>query len=145
LRLTIIARPGIKRQNATVEHFQTNIAIELMRTFSRNRQPFSLTVQYWRPHEPSRPTTRYPNMYPADSTPLVNSYHDDLKKRPRQYTRHRDEFECWYYGSSRLGPEKWREVTAKYYAYTTMIDDQILREGWALCSEPAIGGFLVPQ
>lgn len=112
---------------ATVEYFQTDVAIDLMRKYAQSEQPFFLTVQYWGPHEHSRPTRKYADMYPASETPLVDTYEDDLGNRPRQYRRHRDEFECWYYGASRLGPDGWREVTSKYYAYTTMIDDQVSR------------------
>lgn len=115
------------KTEATVEHFQTDLAIDLMRKYAKGNQPFFLTVQYWGPHEPARPTRQYADMYPPSETPLVPTYEDDLEGRPRQYKRHRDEFECWYYGASRLGPDKWREVTSKYYAYSTMIDDQVAR------------------
>lgn len=112
---------------ATVEHFQTDAAIDLMRKYAQGKQPFFLTVQYWGPHEPSKPTSQYADMYPPSETPLVPTYDDTLEGRPRQYRRHRDEFECWYYGASRLGRETWRDVTSKYYAYSTMIDDQVSR------------------
>ncbi len=45
----------------------------------------------------------------------------------RSTRRHRDEFECWYHGASQLGEQGWREVTAHYYAYSRMIDDQVAR------------------
>lgn len=112
---------------ATVEHFQTNIALDLMRTYAEAERPFFLTVQYWGPHEQVRPVRQYADLYPGSRTPLVPAFDDTLEGRPRQYRRHRDEFECWYHGSSKLTPDQWREVTAKYYAYTAQIDDQVAR------------------
>jgi len=112
---------------ATVEHFQTDMAIDLLRKYAGEPRPFFLTVQYWGPHEPSRPTREYADRFPPETTPLVPGFDDTLEGRPRQYVRHRDEFECWYYGVSRLSRDTWRDATSKYYAYSAMIDDQVGR------------------
>ncbi len=113
---------------ATVEHFQTDLAIDLLRKYAEDDgRPFFLTVQYWGPHEPARPTKEYADRFPPEDTPLVPSFEDTLEGRPEQYRRHRDEFECWYYGVSRLSRDAWRKATAMYYAYSAMIDDQVSR------------------
>lgn len=112
---------------ATVEHFLADRTIELMRNYAAQQRPFFLTLQFWGPHEISLPSREYAPMYPPADVPLWGSYGDPLTNRPREYRRYRDVMEAWYYGSSKLGPEKWRRITALYYAYNTMIDHQVGR------------------
>lgn len=112
---------------ATVEYFQAEKTIELMNKYSQMQKPFFLTLQFWGPHEVSMPTKEFAEMYPPENIKLWENYYDDLKDKPIQYRRHRDELECWYYGASKLGPEKWKEVTSMYYAYNTLIDSQVMR------------------
>ncbi len=112
---------------ATVEYFQAEKTIKLLNKYSRMKKPFFLTLQFWGPHEISMPTKEFVEMYPPESIKLWKNYYDDLKDKPIQYKRHRDNLECWYYGASKLGPEKWKEVIAMYYAYNTLIDSQVMR------------------
>lgn len=112
---------------ASVPYFLTEKAIEFMRAQTREKLPFFITLQFWGPHEISKPTHSFLKRYPSNQIPIWKNYKDNLKNRPYQYLRHRDEFECWYHGCSRLGQEKWKEVIASYYAHSTMIDYEVLR------------------
>ncbi|NOY10142.1 MAG: sulfatase-like hydrolase/transferase [Spirochaetes bacterium] len=112
---------------ASVPYFLTDKAIDFMRSQTLSQSPFFITLQFWGPHEISKPTYSFFKRYSSDKIPLWGNYTDDLKNRPYQYLRQRDEFECWYHGCSRLGPEKWKEVITSYYAHSTMIDYEILR------------------
>ncbi|MEX2445610.1 MAG: sulfatase-like hydrolase/transferase [Alkalispirochaeta sp.] len=112
---------------ASVPFFLSEEAISFMRERSHGDAPFFATVQFWGPHEVAKPSKSYLEQYDLKDVPIWANYDDDLTDRPTQYVRHRDDFECWYYGASELGPERWREATRAYFAYSTMIDDQILR------------------
>lgn len=112
---------------ATVPYFLTEKTIEFVRREAKAGKPFFATLQFWGPHEISKPTRFYLDRYSPESIPLWGSYGDDLAGRPYQYLRHRDEFECWYHGVSRLGEAGWRRAIASYFAHSTMIDVQIAR------------------
>ncbi|MFW5811877.1 MAG: sulfatase-like hydrolase/transferase [Alkalispirochaetaceae bacterium] len=112
---------------ASVPFFLSEEAISYMREKEKGESPFFATVQFWGPHEVAKPSKSYLDQYTLEEVPIWENYEDDLSERPAQYLRHRDEFECWYYGASELGPARWREATRAYFAYSTMIDDQILR------------------
>lgn len=112
---------------ASVPRFLTEEAISFMREKSGAGAPFFATVQFWGPHEVAKPSRSFLDRYRLDDIQLWDSYGDDLAHRPAQYRRHRDEFECWYYGASELGEERWREATRAYFAYSTMIDEEVLR------------------
>lgn len=112
---------------ATVPYFLAEEASAFMRSMTDQGAPFLATVQFWGPHEVSKPTQSFLEDYPRRELPLWSTYRDDLSGRPAQYRRHRDEFECWYYGASELGEERWREAIRAYFAYSTMIDVQIQR------------------
>lgn len=106
---------------STVPYFLADHTISLMDRFSESSQPFFIWHNFWGPHEPYYPTLEYYERYRDVSIPEWANFHwipsdphgpQSLKRHPR---------------AAQLEWGYWEELLRHYYAFTTMIDDQVGR------------------
>ncbi|MDP0496303.1 MAG: sulfatase-like hydrolase/transferase [Verrucomicrobiota bacterium JB024] len=106
---------------STVPYYLAEHTIGLMDQFARESKPFFLWHNFWGPHEPYYPTRDYMDMYRDVSIPEWPNYRWVPSDRygPQSIKRHpMAEQLYWAY---------WENQIRHYYAFTTMIDDQIGR------------------
>jgi arylsulfatase A-like enzyme len=85
-------------------------------------EPFLLRADIYGPHHPYVVPEPYASMYDPAEIELPESYAETFEGKPavhEQYLRYR--------GADALDRETWAEAIAKYWGFTTLIDDQVGR------------------
>ena len=120
---------------ATFEAFLADRAIarltEDAATFHDHGQPFYLAVDWFGPHLPYCIPRDHFERYDPDAVRLPSSIAETFADKPRvqaQYSAH------WAFDSLPL--DEWRRLTAAYWGYATLIDEQV---GRVLAAARALG------
>lgn len=106
---------------ATVPYFLAENTISLLDRFSAGHRPFFIWHNNWGPHEPYFATRAYVDMYRDVEIPPWPNYGWPSRQIPgphqmKIHPRH-----------ERLSWDAWAAMVRYYYAFTSMIDDQIGR------------------
>jgi arylsulfatase A-like enzyme len=127
-------------QSGTLEEtFEAMVAEDTMNHLSamrqrrdRDGQPFFIWANFWGPHTPCLIPEPYYSMYDPASIPVEPSFDETWERKPfvQQLVER-------YWGLSRGGWARWREIVARYWGYVTMIDDLV---GRILDHLAALGG-----
>jgi len=107
------------------EFFVTHLATQKLRDLARTRQPWSLVVSYWGPHQPYFPTQDHAALFDPASIPEYPTFRDDLAGRPFRHLAHRE----INHRSADRWPEwgTWQEILARCYAQARQLDDAVGR------------------
>jgi arylsulfatase A-like enzyme len=110
---------------ATPAAFLAKTTTNLIDQFSQNPdRPFFVACNFWGPHAPYLPSADYKDMYdPAKIAPWA-SFEDDLSGKPRIHCTYRESI---FPAAAHAGWDVWSQIVARYYAFTSMIDEQIGR------------------
>ncbi|MGH2367556.1 MAG: sulfatase-like hydrolase/transferase [Chloroflexota bacterium] len=85
--------------------------------------PFGCVVSLPGPHPGYVVPERYAALYDPKDVPLWPNVHDDLADKPAPHRLYRDVITH----SGTLGDDEWRVCIARYYAFCTLIDEQLGR------------------
>ena len=109
--------------------------VNLLRSMKRRRDadgaPFFIWTNFWGPHTPCLIPEPYYSLYDPASIPEEPSFGETWERKPfvQQLVER-------YWGLSRGGWTRWREIVARYWGYVTMIDDLV---GTILAEVEALG------
>ena len=98
------------------------------------RDPFACVISLPGPHPGYVVPERYARLYAPSEMPLWPNTHDDLAEKPSPHRLYRDAITH----SGSLSDDEWRKCIARYYAFCTLIDDQLGRM-LALLEELGVG------
>ncbi|MDP6041816.1 MAG: sulfatase-like hydrolase/transferase, partial [Candidatus Latescibacteria bacterium] len=106
---------------STVPYFLTQHTMDLMDDFQKTDQPFFMWHNFWGPHGPYFAPTEYVDRYRDVSIPEWPNYHWPSREiaGPHCLKIHPDH--------ERLSWADWEMALRYYYAFTTLIDEQIGR------------------
>ncbi len=107
---------------STFEHYLADRAIERIERYSESGWPFFLACNWFGPHLPYCLPEDYYHRYNPDDVTLPRSIAETFAGKPavqRSYSRH------WTFDS--VGLERWTELTAAYWGYVSLIDEQVGR------------------
>lgn len=107
---------------STFEHFLADLAIEQILAAAHTGRPFFLALHVFGPHLPYCLPAEWYHRYDAEDVVLPASMAETFAGKPmvqRHYSQH------WAVDS--LGEKTWRELTAAYWGYVSMIDAEIGR------------------
>lgn len=112
---------------------QTTRAIEVLRELKNNKEPFFLSVGFYRPHLPFNAPKKYWDMYERDKIPLAGNQYPPIESP--EYAIHGDAelrgySDCRdlpFPGEEPWSEEKQRQVKHGYYASVSYTDAQIGR------------------
>ena len=106
---------------STVPYFLASHTIDLIDRFAGDAEPFFIWHNNWGPHGPYFATQEYYNMYRDVEIPPWPNYEWPSQEinRPHRMKVHESQSEMEW--------EDWAESLRHYYAFTTMIDDQLKR------------------
>ena len=107
---------------ASVPGYLAHQTIDYINRFSAKDRPFFISCNFWGPHGPVRIPRPYHNMYPAGDIELPPNFDTDLSDRPYMIQRQLRMHETTW-----LDRQTFPDLIARYYGYTTLIDDQIGR------------------
>jgi arylsulfatase A-like enzyme len=117
---TLVAATDPVSVEATRPYYMAERAIEQLR--EGIEEPFFLRVDLYGPHHPYVVPEPYASMYdPTDIEP-PDSYRETFCGKPEAHEQYLD-----YRGVREFDWETWREATAKYWGFMTLIDKQIGR------------------
>ena len=106
---------------STVPYFLTENTLSLMEDFRHRDRPFFMWHNFWGPHGPYYATREYLDMYEGVEIPPWPNFDWPARDIPGPHHHklhpHHEE----------MGWEGWAEIVKYYYAFATMIDDQIGR------------------
>jgi len=107
---------------ASLEHYLYSRGIQFIeqQAEQRTRQPWALVLSSLAPHDPYIVPRQYFERYDPRLIPQPASFHDDLAGRPEIYRRLQ---RVW----RDLDWEHYARISASYYAFCSMIDDQVGR------------------
>ncbi len=107
---------------ATLEHYIYSRGIQFIEQQAEqsNSRPWMLTLSTLAPHDPYLPPRRVFERYDPASIPQPASFNDDLRSRPEIYRRIQQTWQA-------LNWEQFAQATACYYAFCSLIDDQVGR------------------
>lgn len=107
------------------EQFVAHLACEKLRELATHKQPFSLVVSLWGPHQPYFPSEAFASLIDPAGIPEYPSFRDDLQGRPLRYHYHRNiahrSADAWPDWSS------WQQILARCYAQGLQTDAAIGR------------------
>ena len=106
---------------ATVPHFLANNTIEMIDRFKDGDEPFFIWHNNWGPHTPHYSLDEYLDLYrDVEIPPWANhEWPERDPNKPYQVKVHPH--------ADQLTWDEWADAIRRYYAFTTMIDDQIGR------------------
>jgi arylsulfatase A-like enzyme len=107
---------------ATFEHFLADRTIDQLRAYADGGEPFFLACHWFGPHLPYCVPEEYYHRYDPADVELPASMAETFDGKPhvqQDYSAH------WTFDS--FTPDQWRELTAAYWGYVTLIDDQVGR------------------
>ncbi|HEY3938816.1 MAG TPA: sulfatase-like hydrolase/transferase [Bryobacteraceae bacterium] len=107
-------------EEASREWHTAECAIQMMRRFARNPQPWLLESHFLMPHDPYLPLKKYFDRYDPRAIPVSHTFHDTFAGKPGL---HRRESSTW----GDVTEDDYRASRAAYYAYTEQIDAQVGR------------------
>lgn len=105
---------------ATAEHYLYSRGIEFLDRHEDESQPWALFISSEGPHDPFVVPREYRERYDVKDIPRPASWGDDLADRPGLYRR----LQGVYRG---LDWSEFAEATACYYAFCSLVDDQVGR------------------
>jgi len=110
----------------TVPYFLTEHTLSLIDEFieSDSSNPFFMWHNFWGPHEPYRVVTEYLDRYRDVEIPPWPNYEWPARQTPGP---HQATISPVLVGNTELTWEDWATYIRYYYAFTTMIDNQIGR------------------
>ena len=127
---------------ATFEYYLAERTIERLRRYAedyrRDGRPFFLACDWFGPHLPYCLPETYYHRYDPGSVELPASVAETFDTKPavqRHYSAH--------WGFDTLSLDVWRQLTAAYWGYVSLIDDQVGRITAALESLGLAGQTLV--
>jgi arylsulfatase A-like enzyme len=106
---------------STVDYFLVDHTIQLIEQFQQEGKPFFIWHNFWGPHSPYYVTQQHYDMYKNVSIPRWPNYDwpsDTIPGAHRIKVHPQKNKLIW---------EQWEECIRYYYAYVTMIDEQIGR------------------
>jgi len=106
---------------STVASFVTQNTLDLIDRFARNDNPFFIWHNFWGPHEPYYVPKEYLDLYRDVPIPRWGNY--DWPARTIPGPHHVKLVSA----QERLQWEDWEMIIRHYYAFATMVDDQIGR------------------
>jgi arylsulfatase A-like enzyme len=116
--------------------------IRLLRDMHRRREcegrPFFVWANFWGPHTPCLLPEPYYSLYDPRAIPEEPSFGETWSHKP--YVQQLVER---FWGLSRGGWARWREIVARYWGYVTMLDDLVGRIVAALDELGAMDDTLV--
>ena len=95
-------------------------AIDMLRRFAANRDPWHIAVHFPQPHDPYNPHRQYLQRYDPQDLPVPKSFYDTFEGKPGM---HRRESETW----GQFTEDDVRQATAHFFAYCDQIDEQVGR------------------
>ncbi|MFN2199642.1 MAG: sulfatase-like hydrolase/transferase [Caldilineaceae bacterium] len=107
---------------ATYPYFLAERTIGMLRRYAEEGKPFFLACQWFGPHLPYYIPDRYYDMYDPEEVTLPPGMAETFTNKPRvheHYSRH------WAFDS--YSEAEWRKITAIYWGYVTLIDEQMGR------------------
>ena len=104
----------------TGEHYVFSRGIDFLTGSARQEQPWCLFLSTVGPHDPYVVPREYRRLYDARALTPPSSFHDDLAHRPAIYRRMQS---VW----DQMRWSDFAEATACYYAFCSLIDDQVGR------------------
>ena len=104
----------------TGEHYVYSRGIDFLTGSARQEQPWCLFLSTVGPHDPYVVPREYRRLYDARALTPPSSFHDDLAHRPAIYRRMQS---VW----DQMRWSDFAEATACYYAFCSLIDDQVGR------------------
>jgi len=105
---------------ATLEHYIYARGIQFIQQQAGRGSPWALALSTLAPHDPYIVPEEVYRRYDPALIPQPASFHDDLADRPAIYRRIQ---QVW----DNLGWEDFARATASYYAFCSLIDDQVGR------------------
>lgn len=116
------------KAQACEPYFIADFSIDLIKKYAReykeNDKPFMMFTSFWGPHHPCFVPEPYASMYNPDDIKLWDTFHDDLKNKPRAQQIFRESI---YPGGKNLDEQTWKKIIAKYWGFCTFVDEQIGR------------------
>jgi arylsulfatase A-like enzyme len=106
---------------STVPYFLAQNSIELMDEFAQRGKPFFLWHNFWGPHGPFYVPEKYIDMYRDVEIPEWSNYNWPSSEIPGP---HQSKIHPW---KKDLKWDDWAMMIRYYYAFATLIDDQIGR------------------
>ena len=106
----------------TYPYFLAERAIAALREYAAGERPFHLSLHFFGPHLPYIVPRAYAEMYDPSSVTRSPSMAETFAGKPRvqeAYSRH------WAFDTYPW--EEWQRITAMYWGYVTLIDEQIGR------------------
>ncbi len=110
----------------TFEYMVSEDTIDLLRTMAAQREqdgsPFFMWTNFWGPHTPCLVPEPYYSMYDPREIPEEPSFRETWERKPfvQQLVER-------YWGLSKGGWARWREIVARYWGYVTMLDHLVGR------------------
>ena len=104
----------------TYPYFLAERAIAALREYAAGERPFHLSLHFFGPHLPYIVPRAYAEMYDPSSVTRSPSMAETFAGKPRvqeAYSRH------WAFDTYPW--EEWQRITAMYWGYVTLIDEQI--------------------
>ena len=104
----------------TYPYFLAERAIAALREYAAGERPFHLSLHFFGPHLPYIVPRAYAEMYDASSVGRSPAMAETFAGKPRvqeAYSRH------WAFDTYPW--EEWQRITAMYWGYVTLIDEQI--------------------
>lgn len=124
---------GMADDDAYFDGAQTTLAIKKMKELATQKNPFFLSVGYYRPHLPFNAPKKYWDLYNRDSIPLADNQFST--ERSPDYANHGYQELKGYVDCNDLplpnenpwNIERQKEMKHGYYASVSYVDDQIGR------------------
>ena len=105
-----------------IEYFVAEETIRILEQFSGQDEPFFFWANFWGPHTPCLVPEPYFSMYDPDDIPKHPSYCETFEGKPGVQSLVE---KMWGLGS--YGWRGFQEISARYYGYCSLIDDQVGR------------------
>lgn len=115
----LIAARLAQPTEATFEAYLADRAIEMLRRFASDGEPFSLSLHYFGPHLPYLLPDEWYDRYDPEEVTLPASMAETFAGKPevqRTYSA--------YWAADSFDDAQWRKLTAIYWGYVAMIDHQ---------------------
>jgi len=105
-------------------YFLTEESIKQITNFTKSDKPFFHWLSFWGPHAPYWPHESYLDLYPAEKIKKWESFDEKSFTKPFVHKKYK---EAVMPNAANADWSEWSKIISRYYAQTTMIDEQIGR------------------
>lgn len=116
----------ITPEDSHEDFFVANMACDKLEELAKEKDkgPFSLSVEFWGPHQPFFPTQKYLDMYDKTKILPYPSLYDDLEDKPEVLKKEASHpmGKDGHVQVGALSKEEWQDILLHCYANQTMID-----------------------